>query len=50
VIVLYAGTLSNSGSIVATGGAGGTTSGAVNNANGGAGGAGSVSGPTLIGR
>jgi hypothetical protein len=38
--VLYAGTLSNSGTIQANGGAGGTASGGAYNANGGAGGAG----------
>lgn len=46
VIVLYAGTLSNSGSVVATGGAGGTGA----TSNGGAGGAGSISGPTQVGK
>lgn len=45
VIILYAGTLSNSGSIVATGGAGGTGA----TSNGGAGGAGSVTSPTKVG-
>jgi len=45
VIVLYAGTLSNSGSVAANGGAGGTATRA-----GGAGGAGSISGPTQVGR
>ena len=44
VIILYAGTLSNSGSIVATGGAGGTGA----TYNGGNGGAGSVTSPTRI--
>lgn len=46
VIILYAGTLSNSGSVVATGGSGGVGA----TSNGGAGGAGSVSGPTMIGK
>ena len=50
VIVLYAGTLTNSGSIVATGGAGGTASGGTLNRGGGNGGAGSISGPTQVGR
>ena len=49
VIVLYAGTLSNSGSVVATGGAGGTASGSSVSTPGGAGGAGSVTSPTKVG-
>ena len=46
VTVLYVGTLSNSGSVVANGGTGGTLEGV--GGNGGNGGAGSVTGPTRI--
>ena len=49
VIIVYAGTLSNSGTIQANGGAGGVGSGGSVNQSGGAGGAGSVTSPTAIG-
>ena len=49
VIILYAGTLSNSGTVQANGGSGGTASGGTANSTGGAGGAGSVTSPTAIG-
>lgn len=48
IVMLYGGSLSNSGTITAAGGAGGTSNVTVNSGPGGAGGAGSIQGPTVI--
>lgn len=48
VVVLYAGTLSNSGTVQANGGAAGAATGSLFNRTGGAGGAGTVTGPTKV--